>query len=149
MLKLIRCPGLIVIFAFTFVGCGGAIVGGSDASAGASSVGGSTAAGGTASSSCDVVSVTVANAQLCAPAILCTKAPCDGALGQCLGAGYKVGSYGTSACAQYSSCVSNCNCDSNCSSQCALSSDCLVCLVNQVVPCAYSNCRDAVLACSS
>ncbi len=105
--------------------------------------------GGATASSCDVVSVTIANAQLCAPAIVCAKAQCDGVLGQCLGVDYKVGSYGASVCAQYSTCVSSCNCDSNCSSQCTLSYDCSQCLVSQVVPCAYSNCRDAVVACSS
>jgi hypothetical protein len=148
MLQLIQRPGLIAISVLACVACGGTTVDASDASAGASSVGGSTPMGG-ASSSCDVVSVTIANAQLCSPAIVCAKAQCDSALGQCLGADYKQGSYGTSDCAQYSACVSSCNCDSNCSSQCALSPACTQCLVSKIVPCAYTNCRDLVVACTT
>ena len=150
MLKLIRCLGLTVISASALLACGGTTTaGGSDASAGASSVGGSPAAGGTTSSSCDVVSVAVAQTLLCAPAVSCAAAQCDNALGGCLGPNYKQGSYGTSACAQYSTCVSNCNCNSSCSNQCVMSSDCLSCLVNNVTPCAYVNCHDAVAACTA
>jgi hypothetical protein len=140
MVSLINRLGLVLVLVTTLSACGGT-TSNTEGTGGAAGTGGSSGVGGsTTSSSCDVVSATVAQLQVDPTAVACVKSSCSANLVPCMGTNYSQNDFGTSPCAPYANCVSACNCVSSCSSNCIAPSACLQCLSNNVLACAVTHC---------
>lgn len=136
------------VFGLTMAACGGDDGGGGSSTGGASSGGGggSGATGGGSSGGSGGCGGGGGNT--CKEYTDCAQAKCDTEYQECLGAGYKSGSFSGGKCETYMNCVTACNCDTTCTSKCTMDSTCQGCMTGTLASCTTSNCSAELQKCA-
>ncbi|MCK6535837.1 MAG: hypothetical protein L6Q84_22950 [Polyangiaceae bacterium] len=136
------------VFGLTMAACGGDDGGGGSSTGGASSGGGggSGATGGGSSGGSGGCGGGGGNT--CKEYTDCAQAKCDTEYQECLGAGYKSGSFSGGKCETYMNCVTACNCDTTCTSKCTMDSACQGCMTGTLASCTSSKCSAELQQCA-
>lgn len=139
----------ISVFGLTMAACGGDD-GGGGSSTGGSSAGGSSSGGGGGASggSGGGGGCSGSGGNDCPDYTNCEQTKCDSAYQDCLGAGYKTGSFTGGKCETYMKCVTACNCDTNCTKNCTMDSACQGCMTGPLQTCVTSNCSAELQKCA-
>ena len=143
----------ISVFGLTMAACGGDD-GGGGSSTGGSSAGGTSSGGGGGSGATGGGSTGGSGGcgggggNDCPEYTNCAQAKCDSAYQECLGSGYKTGSYAGGKCETYMKCVTACNCDTTCTSKCTMDSTCQGCMTGTLASCTTSNCSAELQKCA-
>lgn len=144
---------LVLSSSLILPGCGGSTADDTDGGVSGgyhAGTGGHSGTGGATNVSCDVVSATAAQVNLCQQATDCAKAQCVAEITTCLGAGYASGVYAGAPCSGYADCAKNCNCDATCmGNNCRFDEQaCGTCLLNELGVCvAQGSCAPIAAKC--
>lgn len=135
------------VFGLTMAACGGDD-GGGGSSTGGSSSGGSSSGGSSSGGSGGGGGCGGSGGNDCPEYTNCAQAKCDSAYQECLGAGYKTGSFSGGKCETYMNCVTACNCDTTCTQKCAMDATCQGCMTGTLSSCVTSNCSAELQQCA-